>query len=102
MEIVFFIGNMSHSGGTERVLSVIANGLSERGHRISIMSLWGTGKTFFLLNEEVKVFWLEEEALGAGAFRKLGQLDAFLKKVKPDFLVDVDIILVFYSFFLKR
>ncbi len=102
MEIVFFIGNMSHSGGTERVLSVIANGLSERGHRVSIMSLWGTGKTFFMLNGEVKVFWAEEEAPGAGAVRKLKQLNAFLKKTKPDFLVDVDIILAFYSFFLKR
>ncbi|MDE7331573.1 MAG: glycosyltransferase family 4 protein [Lachnospiraceae bacterium] len=102
MEIVFFIGNMSHSGGTERVLSVIANGLSERGYRVSIMSLWGTGKTFFSLDEEVKVFWAEEEAPKAGIIRKLKQLNAFLGKKKPDFLVDVDIILVFYSFFLKR
>ncbi len=33
MKIVFLIGNMSNGGGTERVLSVIAGGLSERGHQ---------------------------------------------------------------------
>lgn len=101
-EIVFLIGNMTHSGGTERVLSVIASGLTERGYQVSIVSMWGSGQTFFSLNESIKIYWLEEEAPGAGIIMKLKTLTYILNQVKADFLIDVDIILGFYSFFLKR
>lgn len=102
LNIIFFIGNMSHSGGTERVLSIIANGLAQRGYQISIMSLWGSGVTFFQVAEPVKIYWLEKEAPGAGIFKKLQLLTSFLNQENADFLIDVDIILGFYSFFLKR
>ncbi len=102
LKIVFFIGNMSHSGGTERVLSIIAGGLSQRGYQISIMSLWGNGQTFFQIPENVKIYWLEKEAPGAGILKKIKSLTSFLKQENADCLVDVDIILVFYSLILKR
>lgn len=102
LKVVFFIGNMSQSGGTERVLSIIAGGLSQRGYQISIMSLWGKGQTFFQIPEKVKIYWLEKEAPGAGILKKLKLLTSFLKQENADFLVDVDIILVFYSLILKR
>ncbi len=59
--IVFFIGDMSHSGGTERVLSVIANGLSDRGYPVTVVSLWGDGRTFFPMGRQVKVRWIKRE-----------------------------------------
>lgn len=102
LKIIFFIGNMSHSGGTERVLSIIANGLARRGYQISIMSLWGDGVTFFRVAEPVEIYWLEKEAPKAGIIRKLQLLTSFLNQKNADFLIDVDIILGFYSFFLKQ
>lgn len=101
-EIVFLIGNMTHSGGTERVLSIIANGLTERGYQVSIVSMWGNDQTFFPLREEVKIYWVEKETPKAGVIRKLRTIIHILNKENAGFLIDVDIILGFYSFFLKR
>lgn len=99
--IVFFIGNMSHSGGTERVLSVIANGLSERGFCVTVVSLWGDGETFFHLGKDIKVFWMKKEYPKAGIIGQLQILYSILIKENTEVLVDVDTILGCYSFFMK-
>ncbi len=101
-EIVFFIGNMTHSGGTERVLSVIANGLTQRGYQVSIVSMWGSGQTFFPLHKAIRLYWLKEEAPKAGIIKKIRTISFILDREKAEFLIDVDIILGFYSFFLKK
>ena len=103
--VCFFIGNMSHSGGTERVLSVIVNGLYERGFSVFIMSLWGEGKSFFDIYEGIKLYWIEQEFKGTGITGIIGRLhylNRILQKEKAEVLVDVDIILGCYSLFLKR
>ncbi|MDE7446441.1 MAG: glycosyltransferase family 4 protein [Lachnospiraceae bacterium] len=102
MKIAFFIGNMGNSGGTERVLSVIANGLSERGYHVSILSLKGNGPTFFPVSEAIQIYWLEKETVRTGIIGRIQSLAAFLNQENIDFLIDVDIILCFYSLFLKR
>lgn len=99
--VMFFIGNMSHSGGTERVLSVIANGLSDRGFAVSVISLWGDGQTVFPLNDRIPVYWVEKERKQSGILGNLRYLAALFDREKPDFLVDVDIILACYSIFMK-
>ena len=38
-KICFLIGNYNNGGGTERVTSQRANGLTEKGHEISIISI---------------------------------------------------------------
>ncbi|NCI79689.1 glycosyltransferase family 4 protein [Acinetobacter kanungonis] len=48
--ICFLIGNVNHSGGTERVTSLIANKLSNK-HRIHILSLNEGHSPFFELNQ---------------------------------------------------
>lgn len=100
--IAFFIGNMSHSGGTERVLCVLANGLAGRGFPVSIMSLWGKGESFFSLDGAVKVYWIERENPGRGVIGNIRVLERILNRERPAFLVDVDIILGLYSFLLRR
>lgn len=99
--VMFFIGNMSHSGGTERVLSVIANGLAERGFTVMVISLWGDGKTVFPLDEKIPVYWVEKERKQSGILGNLRYLAELFDQEKPDFLVDVDIILACYSIFMK-
>lgn len=99
--LVFFIGNMSHYGGTERVLTAIANGLAERGYHIAIVSLWGKRPAFFRLEETIRVYWLEEECHKYRVMKQLVWLRHILRREKADFLIDVDIILGFYSVFMK-
>ncbi len=102
VSVVFFIGNMSHGGGTERVLSVVANGLSGRGFHVSVMSLWGKGQSFFSLDNKVKLYWLEEKCGSFAPVRQLRVIAGILEREQADFLVDVDIILGFYSFLASR
>ena len=45
--ICFLIGNISHSGGTERVTTIIANELAKENQQVHILSLSGTGSPFF-------------------------------------------------------
>ena len=101
MKIVFFSGDISRSGGTERVLSLIANGLVERGYEIVIFSLTGSGSSFFELDERIKIRWVGSKGLQTNIISNLKTLCRFMKEEKPDFLVDVDIILCFYSGLLK-
>ena len=45
--ICFLIGNISHSVGTERVTTIIANELAKENQQVHILSLSGTGSPFF-------------------------------------------------------
>lgn len=55
MKILFLVGNISNTGGTERVGSMLANGLSEVGYKIVLASILQGEKPFFPLNEGIKV-----------------------------------------------
>lgn len=101
-KLMFFIGNMSSSGGTERVLSVIADGLLQRGYRVFIVSLQGRGKPFFSLRKEIKIYWVQKESKRRGIIGNLCYLTMVLERERPDYLVDVDTILGCYSLFLKH
>lgn len=52
--ICFLISNMNHSGGTERVTSLISNRLAERGYQIFILSLSEGDKPFFPLHPSIQ------------------------------------------------
>ena len=55
-KICFLIGNIDHSGGTERVTSLIANDLSKKGYKIHILSLFGDDNPFFELDENIRMY----------------------------------------------
>jgi|26BtaG_2_1085354.scaffolds.fasta_scaffold02219_6 glycosyltransferase involved in cell wall biosynthesis len=55
--MVVFYG-LNNNAGTERVCSMIANGLSEAGHEIVLASMGPSDKPFFSLNEDVKIISL--------------------------------------------
>ncbi|NUF65567.1 glycosyltransferase family 4 protein, partial [Acinetobacter bereziniae] len=52
-KVCFLIGNMSSSGGTERVTSIIANELVSANFDIFILSLINGEQPFFSLNENI-------------------------------------------------
>ena len=96
-KIVFFSGDISRSGGTERVVSIIANGLVDRGYDVVIFSLTGKGPSFFELDQRIKIRFVGSKGLQTNIISNLITLNRFMKEERPDFLIDVDIILCFYS-----
>lgn len=99
MKIGFLIGNMSHAGGTERVLQQVANGLAERGYSVVVLSVWGTDRLAFSLDERVAFRRLGDEYPRgpAGHWRAVRAIRAALRREAPDVLVDVDLILTVYT-----
>ena len=55
LKVLILGGNFDNAGGTERVGSMLANGLSEAGYDITLASIWCGYKPFFPLNEEIEV-----------------------------------------------
>jgi glycosyltransferase involved in cell wall biosynthesis len=91
-KICFLIGNLSHSGGTERVTTLIANALTEKNYQISILSLAGGKQSFFELEPDIKTYSLYPEKI---SFKKnfLGavwRIRQFVTQHQIDTLVVVD------------
>jgi len=55
LKVLILISSINNSGGTERVGSMLANGLSEMGHEIVLGSIGSTDKPFFTINENIKL-----------------------------------------------
>lgn len=99
--ICFYSGDITRSGGTERVSSTIANQLvkSEKWN-ICFLSLWEKKEdTFFPLNESIKRYTLYDNRV-SGTKHLLGFISITRKFVKQhdiDILIDIDGILDMYS-----
>lgn len=91
-KICFLIGNLNHSGGTERVTTLIANALAEKNYQISILSLADGKQSFFELEPDIKTYSLYPEKI---SFKKnfLGAvwlIRRFVTQNQIDTLVVVD------------
>lgn len=98
-KVGFLIGNMSHSGGTERVLQQVANGLTVRGFQVVVISVWGGDKLTFPLDGRVRFRRLGSE-YPRGLFGHLKAVRGLRKVLREEalpVLVDVDLILTLYS-----
>lgn len=98
-KIVFFIGNLNHSGGTERVSTDIANMLIEHGYQVTFINLWGGDNPFFLLNENIKSFSLNSvrESFKKSYLLNVWKLRKLIKKYQFDIFIDVESMLCLYS-----
>lgn len=101
IHVCFFSGDITRSGGTERVGTVIANELQkEEQLKISFLSLWENRKTpyFFIADGIERNSLYEKETKGIyHVFDYIYRLRSFLKKNTIDILVDIDGILDMYS-----
>lgn len=61
--ICFLIGNISHSGGTERVTTIIANELSKKNYKVFVVSLTSGKNSFFSLEDNIDIFSLFTEKI---------------------------------------
>ena len=103
-KICFFIGDISKSGGTERVSLLIANYLCNIGYEISILSYSNGDSSEFFCDSRIKLHSLHQEKKVGFFERKISpycSLYKFLKNEKPDILINVDVILCMYSLPLK-
>ncbi|WP_302626651.1 glycosyltransferase family 4 protein [uncultured Eubacterium sp.] len=99
--VCFFSGDITRSGGTERVSSIIANELQQYNKfDLCFLSLFEKRKrTFFPLEEQIKRFTLyDKEVSGAKHFfGYIYRIHRFVIREKIDILIDIDGILDMYS-----
>lgn len=103
-KICFFIYDLSNSGGTERITCIAANGLVEKGYKVSIVSIKKLGNEYFTINEKVNLVSLSEKNK-LSKISTIKKLREHLVREEIDVLITVDSILCVYSipavFFLK-
>lgn len=97
--ICFFIYNITRTGGTERVCTVIANRLIELNFNVQILSLTCEGPAAFKLNENIKSFSLFKTKYSNISKYTLTSLKLrrFVKNNNIDIFIDVESMLSIYS-----
>ncbi len=103
MKICFISGDINRAGGTERVCSLIANGLAEK-HDVTILSLKNGLNPFFECNKKIKIESLNLEKDTGFFKRKLCpylKLKKFLKNNPQDVIINVDVISTLYTLPMK-
>lgn len=98
-KVCFFVGNLNHSGGTERVSTSIANALAERGYEITMLNLWEGNNPFFELHSSIVNDALHPQRISFaknyfGAVRKLRE---YLKTNNIQTLIVVESMLALFS-----
>lgn len=96
-KICFFSGDITRSGGTERVSVQLANALMEDNtYDICFISLTEQQeKTFYHLHPGIARYRLGERWIhpGPGCIPLIGKLRKFLKNKQIDIIIDIDIVL---------
>lgn len=99
INVCFFTGDITRSGGAERVATTVANGLSQTGkYGIYFLSLVEQSKEpFFHISPEIRRFVLKKDkrwvSPGGGYLAFIPMLRQFLKRQAIDIIVDVDLVL---------
>ena len=106
MKVCFFSGDITRSGGTERVANLIANELNkDPNYEISFVSLVEKkSKTFFPLDERISRWTLYDKPVSGIVhfFGYVHRLKKILNENNIDILVDIDGIIDVYSVLAKR
>lgn len=92
MKICFFIYNISNPGGSERVTTIIANELKDRGYDVSILSICGKD-SFYKLNENIPINIIYKNKFDINSktkfFSILKKAYKYHKDNKTDVIIDV-------------
>lgn len=96
-KICFFSGDITRSGGTERVSVQLANALrEEQRYEICFISLTEQEKEpFYELHPEIRRYRLSKKWIspGPGYLPLIGKLRKFLREQEIDIIIDIDIVL---------
>ncbi|WP_392431963.1 glycosyltransferase family 4 protein [Yersinia sp. HM-2024] len=98
-KIAFFGGDISHTGGTERVSLALANYLVKNGYQVVIISLSGNAPPKFHVEESVKLVSLfdEKRRFSLAYVAVVSRLRRILLDESIDVLIDVDTMLALFS-----
>ena len=97
MRICFLEGDMSRSGGTERMTAWLANALCET-HQVSVLSLrLGGGEVFFPLDSRVKHRVLPPFSGKAGIAKQVRWIHRYIQENHIDRVINVDMGMGFYG-----
>lgn len=106
LRICFISGDISRSGGTERVGLLIANELCKRKYDVTILSFWNGGKPYFFCDNKIKLTYLLDRKKEGKLYRTyiypILKLRRFIKKNKFDVIIDIDTALSFYSCYASK
>ena len=92
MKICFLEGDMSRRGGTERMTSIIAGVLCEKGHEILVVSRsLENGKVFFDFDSRVTHILLPQAKGKLGIIKHIQELRKIIKREQVDIVINVDI-----------
>lgn len=101
VSVCFFGGVIANSGGTERVGTMIANELADRGYEVTMLSFWDHGKPFFPVNRNITVDYLMRSGLDGKLYRTyvypVLKLRNYIKRHRFDVLIDIDSVLAYWS-----
>ncbi len=90
---ISFVTSTLNSGGSERVISLLANALQERGYSVEIINI-NRHEVFYPINAEVKLTFVEVECGSTFIGKKMMWLRSYIKKNRPDvvipFMTDVE------------
>lgn len=90
--ITFLVGNLNNAGGTERVSILIANELSKRNFKVSILNLSGGDNPFFEVDSKILVHSLfpKKISMKANFFSAIWKIRQFVNSNEIDTLIVVD------------
>lgn len=84
MKIVFITATLT-SGGSERVMSILANKLEERGHAVTIVCL-NQRIVFYTVDPNVKILFAEDYC-GGNILKKMSWLRKYVSQNRPDVVI---------------
>ncbi|CNI46136.1 WbcM protein [Yersinia frederiksenii] len=98
-KIAFFGGDISHTGGTERVSLALANYLVKEGYQVIIVSLSGNAPPKFHVDERIKLVSLfdRRRRFSLAYFSVVFRLRRILIDKSIDIVIDVDTMLALFS-----
>lgn len=85
MKITFVTATLT-SGGSERVMSIVANKMQERGYEVEIICL-NDQIVFYPINEGIKITHVEVEAGTKSLPKKLWWFRKYIQKTQPDIVI---------------
>lgn len=85
MKITFVTATLT-SGGSERVMSIVANKMQERGYEVEIVCL-NNQIVFYPINEGIKITHIEVEAGIKSLPKKLWWFRKYIQKTQPDVVI---------------
>ena len=99
MKVLILGGNFNNTGGTERVGSMLANGLSEAGYEIVLGSIAYGDKPFFPINKDINVISLFNSP-GRTLYRTpniIYKIRKLLKEERIDTLIVVETMSILFT-----